>query len=35
MTHAEAHVILNCVRAGDHFPPEVVDLALTLTGDLA
>ena len=34
MTYAEAHVILDCLRAGDDFPPEVIDLALVLTGDM-
>jgi hypothetical protein len=35
MTRAEARVILDCLRAGDDFPPEVIELALVLTGDLA
>jgi hypothetical protein len=35
MTRAEARVILDCLRAGDDFPPEVIELALVLSGDLA
>lgn len=34
MTRAEAHALLDCLRAGDDFPPELVDLALLLTGDM-
>ena len=34
MTRDEAHVLLDCLRAGDTFPPEMVDLALVLTGDM-
>jgi hypothetical protein len=34
MTRAEARAILDCLRAGDDFPPAVVDMALMLTGDI-
>jgi hypothetical protein len=36
MSYAEATAILNAIRRseGDHFPRQVVDMALRLTGDL-
>lgn len=36
MSHAEAVAILNDIRAGrgHHFPLQVINMALRLTGDL-
>lgn len=36
MSHFEAVAILNAIRRGEgnHFPRQVIDMALRLTGDL-